>query len=246
MVPPPDDFMLIPPESFLNDCKTVGLELSESELAALGRYLHLLLETNKQFNLTAITDPEAAWRRHILESLSFMPHLASARTIIDVGSGGGLPGLPLAIALPAASVQVTLLEATGKKANFLKHIAEEMGLSHVRVVNERAEVVGQDARYRQQFDAAVSRAVGAMNVLLEFSMPLVRMNGKMLAMKGAKAGEELEQSTDAMQILGGGEIEIYEALPGLEDDAVIVEIEKARPTPKTYPRRNGEPKRVPL
>ncbi len=235
----------IPPtESFLRDCKTIGLELPDAEVAALGRYLHLLLETNKLFNLTAITEPEAAWRRHILESLSFVPHIGEGRSVIDVGSGGGVPGIPLAIAMPL--VQVTLLEATGKKAKFLQSVIDDMKLKNAAVVNDRAETVGQSKRHRQQYDIAVSRAVGPMNVLVELCLPLVKVGGRMLAMKGAKAEAELNEATDGIMLLGGGELEVFEAMPGLEDEAVIVEIQKANETPRTYPRLPGEPKRVPL
>lgn len=235
---------LSPPESFLSDARTIGLQLSDTELKKLGRYLELLLETNKQFNLTAITDPEQAWRRHLLESLSLLPHLGGAASVIDVGSGGGLPGLPLAIVRP--DLRVALLEATGKKARFLQGVADDLELKHVEVINQRAEIVGQDRRYRQLFDVAVSRAVGPLNVLLEYMLPLVKVSGRVLAMKGAKAEAELEQAGDAMHILGAGEVEVYEALPGLEDDAVVVDLAKERPTPAKYPRRPGEPKLRPL
>lgn len=239
-----DPTILPPTESFRRDCATIGIELPEHEVAGLGRYLHLLLETNKLFNLTAITEPEAAWRRHILESLSFLPHLAETRSVIDVGSGGGVPGIPLAIAMP--EVRFTLLEATGKKANFLQTVIDDLKLGNVLVINDRAETVGQSKRDRQQYDAAISRAVGQMNVLVELCLPLVKVGGRMLAMKGAKAEAELNEATDGIMLLGGGELEVFEAMPGLEDEAVIVEIQKANDTPRTYPRRPGEPKRVPL
>lgn len=236
--------MTYPPESFTHHCKTLGYELSGDEILQMGRYIHLLLETNKQFNLTAIKDPDEAWMRHVLDSLSLLPFIGEVASVIDVGSGGGLPGIPMAITQP--NVAVTLLEATGKKAKFLQQVAQELGLKNVRVVSDRAETAGQDKKYRQQFDLAIARAVGPLNVMLEYTLPLVKVGGRVLAMKGSKAEGELEEAGDAIMTLGGGEVHVYDALPGVVDDAVIVEIHKAQPTPKQYPRLPGMPKMEPL
>ncbi|MEX0741151.1 MAG: 16S rRNA (guanine(527)-N(7))-methyltransferase RsmG [Phycisphaeraceae bacterium] len=236
--------MLKAPQSFLDDCKTVGLSLNDETIQMLGRYLHLLLETNKKFNLTAIKEPEQAWRRHILESLALLPFLEGATTVIDVGSGGGLPGLPLAIASPER--RFTLLDATGKKARFLETAVAELGLTNVTVLNDRAETAGQSPQHRQRYDVAVSRAVGPMNVLLELTLPLVQVDGRFIALKGAKAEAELRDAGDALVVLGGGEVEAYEALPNLEDEAVVVVVYKLATTPPEYPRRPGQPKQEPL
>ncbi|MHB1158601.1 MAG: 16S rRNA (guanine(527)-N(7))-methyltransferase RsmG [Phycisphaerales bacterium] len=239
-----------PAPQFLQSCQTLGLSLSHAELDQLTRYLDLLLETNKQFNLTAIVDPEKAWLRHILDSLSLLPHIptsgggSGSLSLIDVGSGGGLPGIPLAICLP--QVNITLLEATGKKAHFLEQAARDLQLANVRVIHERAETLGQHKNHRQQYDLAIARAVGPLRVLLELTLPFVKVGGKLLAMKGIKAEAELAEATDAVMLLGGGEFECFEAMPGLDDEAVIIEIAKADQTPKKYPRLPGEPKLHPL
>ena len=234
----------IPTAEFDVACETLGLSLSDEERQRLGAYLALLLETNKQFNLTAIKEPAAAWMRHILDSLSLLPFLHSASRVIDVGSGGGLPGLPLAICCP--DTEFVLLEATGKKAKFLQNAASSLGLTNVKVVNDRAEVVGKQGAHRQRYDIAIARAVGPMRVLLEYTLPLVRIDGHVLAMKGRRMEEELNDAGDALMLLGGGEVQVYESLPGLEDDALIVEVVKDRATPRDYPRRPGEPKSHPL
>src|SRR5687768_106667 len=114
-----------PPPQFTAACETVGIEIMPAEIEQLGRYLDLLLETNKKFNLTGVRDPDEAWMRHILDSLSLIPHINEGKTLIDIGSGGGLPGIPIAITQPQLSV--TLLEATGKKANFLRTAATDLG-----------------------------------------------------------------------------------------------------------------------
>jgi 16S rRNA (guanine527-N7)-methyltransferase len=236
--------VLHPPAAFHAACQTIGLSLSEQEVTRLGLYLHELLETNRKFNLTAIREPDEAWMRHILDSLSLLGHLDDATSLIDVGTGGGLPGIPLAIAQDRCAV--ALLEATGKKARFCQGVIEKLHLHHARVVNERAETVGQDKGHRGAYDIAVARAVGPMRVLVELTLPLVTVGGRVLAMKGRRVEEELAEAGDALHLLGAGAIELYEALPGIEDDAVIVEITKERPTPRTYPRRPGEPKSRPL
>lgn len=235
---------LQPTGEFQRALETLGMSLSDHELSMLGRYLDLLLETNRQFNLTAVREPGEAWLRHVLDSLSVLPHLGEARRAVDVGSGGGLPGIPLAIVCPAMSF--TLIEATGKKARFLSDTVGALGLDNVTVVADRAEAVGQQPRHRQRYDVAVARAIGPMRVMLEYTLPLVHAEGRVLAMKGPKVEAELDEAGDALMTLGGGAVELYEALPGLDNDLVIVEVHKAGPTPRQYPRRPGEPKARPL
>ncbi len=169
-----------------------GVELEPGEGQALQRYLQLLLEANERFNLTAVTDPVLAWTRHIQDSLSLVPFIVSAeaRTLLDVGSGGGLPGIPLAIVLP--DVQVTLLETTGKKAEFLRQTAATLGLRNVQVVQARAEDAGQDHhQYRERFDVVTSRAVGRLAMLLELTVPFARELGTVLSIKGEQAEAEV-------------------------------------------------------
>jgi 16S rRNA (guanine527-N7)-methyltransferase len=218
-----------------------GADLEGSLGVALARFLELLLSTNRSFNLTAITDLDAAWPRHVLDSLSLLPSLSAdpaLQHIVDVGSGGGLPGLPLALALPGRSF--TLLEATGKKATFLAEVSRELGLSNVTVVNERAEVFGQGAG-RTRFDAATARALSRMPVLLELTLPLLRVGGVCLALKGEQAQAEIDEAQRALALLGG---EVREARR--TPTGTIVIVDKLRPTPARYPRRPGEPKRSPL
>jgi 16S rRNA (guanine527-N7)-methyltransferase len=236
--------MLCPPDAFRRACDALGLEIPAGEMARLVRYLHLLLETNKQFNLTAIRDPDEAWMRHILDSLSLLPHLGAAQALIDIGSGGGLPGIPIAIVQP--HLRVTLLEATGKKANFLRTVAAELPLQNIVVVSERAETAGHDRAHRDRYDLVTARAVGPLNVMLEYTLPFAAIGGRVLAMKGRKAEQELRDAGDAILLLGGGQVNVYEALPDVEPDAVIVEITKERPTPRKYPRSAGTPKQDPL
>lgn len=236
--------VLSPTDDFLDAAAAIGVELSADELRGLGRYLYLLLETNKQFNLTAIREVDAAWRRHILESIALAAALEDTRSVIDIGSGGGLPGLPIAIMRP--DLRVTLLEATGKKAKFLQQVVDDLGLSGVHVVNDRAETAAHQHEHRERYDVATARAVGPMNVLLEYTLPFVRPHGCLLAMKGKAVEDELRDAGDALMRLGGGEVHVYELLAGLDDEANVVQVVKDHKTPKKYPRRPGVPKQEPL
>ena len=230
------------------DLGALGVSLPDAAVDTLSRYLDLLLAANRRVNLTGIRDRDEAWRRHIIDSLTLLPGLAElpdGATVIDVGSGGGLPGVPVAIALP--NVRVTLLEATGKKANFLGECVEQLGLGNVQVVQDRAEAAGQDRAHRQRYDAAICRAIGPMRDLLEYTLPLVAVGGRVLAMKGPKAEAELRQASDALWTLGAGELQVFDAYPeGFGRHTVIVCITKARLTPKAYPRRPGLPRQDPL
>ncbi len=220
----------------------MGIEFESNDLDRLGRYIDLLLECNQRFNLTAITDPQQAWTRHVLDSLTLVGLLASAeaKRVMDVGSGGGLPGIPLAIVMP--EVEFTLVEATGKKARFLQEAVDALGLSNVRIINDRAETLGQDHQaHRERYDVVLARAVGRLPVLLELTVPLARVGGLVLAMKGEQAQQEIAEAKPALHLLHAHVVDVRTTATG-----VIVVIEKQRKTPRVYPRSPGEPKRSPL
>lgn len=229
-----------PPSSALRLAASHGTPLEGALLDRLERYLDALIATNAAFNLTAVTDRDEAWTKHVADSLSLAPELRElgARSVVDVGSGGGLPGIPLACALPDCTF--TLLEATGKKARFLEDTARALGLANVRVVAERAETFGQGAG-RARFDAATSRAVSRLPVLLELTLPLVRVGGASLAIKGEQAEAEIAEAARALQLLQGRVVHSRRT-----DTGTVIRIDKVAQTPAKYPRRPGEPKRSPL
>ncbi|HET6250075.1 MAG TPA: 16S rRNA (guanine(527)-N(7))-methyltransferase RsmG [Tepidisphaeraceae bacterium] len=211
-----------------------SLRLSQEQHDKLARYLDLLIEANKTMNLTRITERGEAEIHHVGDSLTLLPFLPTGNiSIADVGSGGGVPGIPLAIARPDA--QFLLIESTKKKAAFLERAIAELQLPNVRVVGQRAEDIGQSGR-RQTFDVAIARAVATLDWLAEWLLPLVKVGGKALAMKGKRAADELPAADRAIRLLGGGApISHAVDLPGT-DSHVIIEIPKVRKTDARYPR----------
>jgi 16S rRNA (guanine527-N7)-methyltransferase len=229
-----------PLPSVLAQLHAYGLAADPEPLQRLTDYLGALLTTNRAFNLTAVTDAEAAWTRHVADSLSLLPflHEAPPGPVADVGSGGGLPAIPLAIACPERDF--TLVEATGKKAAFLAEVAAQLGLRNVTVVHDRIESFGQSAA-RERFAVVTSRALSRLPVLLELTLPLLALSGHALAIKGEQAADELREATRALALLGGEHIDAVTTPTG-----TILRTRKRAPTPARYPRRPGEPKRAPL
>jgi len=176
------------------------------------------------------------------DSLVLLEHLGDARTLVDVGSGGGLPGLPLKIARP--DLAVTLIEADSGKAAFLVQACARLGLAGVEVLDGRAEVIGHDARYRESFDVAVARALAPLPTLVELCLPLVRIGGRLLAQKTDK--EAVEDASRAVHLLGGSLDLVSPAPSAARRTGTVVVIAKVAATPSTYPRRPGVPARKPL
>lgn len=236
------------PDFVHQELQALEIELTPDQLSSLGEYLALVLDENTRTNLTAVREEEAAWRRLIIDSLTVLPgldQLEPGSRVIDVGSGAGLPGMPVAIVRP--NLQITLLESTGKKASFIQRAIDELGLANASVLNERAETIGQSPEHRESYDACINRAVGPMNVLLELSLPLVQTGGRLLAMKGPRVEQELGDAGDALSILGAGELAVIDAYPeSFDNDLVIVSIIKDAATPSEYPRLPGVPKKQPL
>jgi 16S rRNA (guanine527-N7)-methyltransferase len=178
----------------------------------------------------------------IEDSLVLLEHLGEADKVVDVGSGGGLPGLPLKIALPR--LDMTLIEADQAKAAFLVSACSALGVRGVEVVAKRAEEVGQDPRYRESFDVAVARALAPMPVLVELCLPLIRVGGRLLAQKTET--EDLDGARRAIDVLGGALNSAIAAPSAARSAGTVVIIDKLRPTPRGYPRRPGIPARKPL
>jgi 16S rRNA (guanine527-N7)-methyltransferase len=225
----------------------VGVKLNHRQLALLEQYERELLLWNERFNLTAIRDSEEVRIKHFLDSLTCTQAMRESpcRRLIDIGTGAGFPGLVLKIAYP--SVQLTLVESVGKKADFCRHVVQKLGLDHVDVVQDRAESVGQLPTHREQYDWGVARAVASLPVLAEYLLPFVRVGGSMLAMKGESGPAESHASEHALQMLGGHLRQLLPVtLPGVAEERYLVIIDKVAATPARFPRRVGIPAKRPL
>jgi 16S rRNA (guanine527-N7)-methyltransferase len=208
----------------------LGLRLSRSQQSALALYERELLDWNTRFNLTAIHHPQEVHIKHFLDSL----------TCLLV-----MPGIPLKIILP--QIQLTLVESVGKKAEFCRHVVKILDLQGVEVIQERAEALGQDPDHREHYDWAVARAVAILPVLAEYLLPLVRVGGSMLAMKGESGPAEAHIADHALKVLGGHLRQLLPVtLPGVVEERYLIVIDKVAATPVTYPRKVGVPTKRPL
>ena len=221
--------------------------LTPAQQRGLGIYEQVLLDWNTRMNLTAIQDVEQVRIKHFLDSFTCLLALRNTpmERVIDVGTGAGFPGIPLKIIFPA--MRLTLVETVGKKAEFCRHVVAQLGLEGVEVVQDRAEALGQNPAYRQQFDWALARAVAILPVLVEYLLPLVKVGGAMLAMKGEGAPAEAQAAEKVIKLLGGHLQRLVQVnLPGVVEDRFLVVVDKLAATPPAYPRRVGVPSKKPL
>jgi 16S rRNA (guanine527-N7)-methyltransferase len=228
----------------------LGLILSSEQLDRLRAYRDLLDASSRAFNLTSLRDAESIERRHIIESLAYGALLErnglleDSPRVVDIGTGAGLPGLPLRIVWP--EIDLALLESVGKKCRFLEDVVDRLGLSRVEIVEGRAEDFGREAGRREAFDLVVARAVAPLPVLLEYALPLLRTGGHLAATKGSAAISEIDASTTALETLGGRLVDNAPFHPPEGMALTVVIIEKTAPTPPQYPRRAGIPTKRPL
>ena len=210
----------------------------------LERYGRLLIEKNQVMNLTAITDPTDVAQLHLLDCAAVLTFAdIKGKSLVDVGTGAGFPGMPLQIMEPSA--KCTLLDSLGKRINFLQEVCDELSLSHTRCVHARAEEYARD--HREQFDFATSRAVAALNVLCELALPMVKVGGAFLAMKSVDSDEELRQAKSAIAQLGGSVESVQDyTIPGTDVTHRLVTIRKVKPTPHAFRRAFARIKKNPL
>ena len=225
----------------------LSLELSATQLAQFEQLTGLLLDWNTRMNLTGITEPADIALKHYLDSLTALKVLTKAgrSRLLDVGTGAGFPGLPLAIVLP--QLRATLLDSTAKKLRFIEEAGRALGLDNIRIVHARAEDAGRDDAHRGTYDFVTARAVSRMPVLMECTLPMTKRGGLVIAMKGASAHEETRAAAKAISTLGGKLAGIDEVrLPNLENPRFLVMVRKVGKTPRRYPRQAGAPSRDPI
>jgi 16S rRNA (guanine527-N7)-methyltransferase len=228
--------------------RAFGIDLTDEQLERFAAYYRLLAEWNQRFNLTSITEYTDVEIKHFLDSLSVaraLPPPLDGKKLIDVGAGAGFPGAPLAIAFPY--LRVTLLEATGKKVQFLDTLTRELPLDNATALKGRAEEVAHQPAHRAQYDFATARALAPLRTLVEYALPFVRVGGRLIAPKGIDAQAETDAAAHAIRTLGGRVGDIMPIrLPTLNETRHLVVIDKIASTPAAYPRRAGMPLKQPL
>lgn len=208
-------------------------------------FKELILAENKRQNLVSRRDPEREVDKHIQDSLAIFDIFSlSGKRLIDIGSGGGFPGLVLAIL--SHDTKITLVEADKKKGEFLLQVKRALNLENAEILIQRAEEVGHEPEYRERYDLCTSRAVAPVRVLLEYSLPLIKTGGLVVMWKGKNCGQEIIEAENAMTILGAGETSVYKYNLMDELDRSLVVVEKVMSTPQKYPRRVGVPGKRPL
>jgi 16S rRNA (guanine527-N7)-methyltransferase len=237
-------------ERLITGAEKLGLFLNRAQVRQFEDYCREMLDWNQRVNLTAITEYEEVQLRHFLDSLTIFTVLDKSQPyenlkILDVGTGAGLPGLPLKIALP--EIKLSLMEATGKKTEFLNYIVKILGLENVEVVTGRAEELAHRAEYRAGFNIVISRAVASLATLIELTIPFCSTGGMVIAPKKGNVRKEVEEALKAIDTLGGSlrEVKLVE-LTDLIDDRYLVIIDKVSPTSDKFPRRPGIPEKRPI
>ena len=236
-------------ERLLRGAGKLGIELDASQLDRFESFYQEMVDWNRRINLTSVTEYEEVQTRHFLDSLSVSAAIPGdmprGARLLDVGSGAGLPGVPLAIA--HSGLSVTLLEATEKKAAFLEHVVGSLKLGGVGVLTGRAETLAHDVELRERFDFVASRAVAKLSVLVELTLPFCRVGGLVVAQKALGAQQEIEDAESAIALLGGKLRSVTPiTVPESNVTRLLVTIDKRTPTPSRYPRRPGIPLKRPL
>ena len=233
-------------ELLYNSALETGINLTDIQLEKFQIYYNLLIETNKVMNLTSITEEKDVVLKHFIDSLAIKNYIdISNGRVIDIGTGAGFPGIPLAIIYN--DTQFTLMDSLNKRINFINTVMEECKLYNIETVHSRAEDLGHNNVYREKYDYCVSRAVAAIPVLLEYCIPFLKTGGKFISYKSEKAEEEISLSGNAQKKLGCRFDKLYSFdLPGTDISRKFVVFEKIKTTNRAYPRQAGKPKRSSL
>lgn len=232
-------------KELLEKSNNINIKLNEEQIDKFYKYMELLLEWNNRINLTAITDCKDIILKHFVDSMTISKYINKGESLIDVGTGAGFPGIPLKII--REDINVTLLDSLNKRINFLNEVIESLELKDIDTVHSRVEEFAKNKKHRESFDVVTSRAVANLTTLSEYMLPLAKVGGTSICMKGSEVDEEIEESKKAINILGG---KIYKVdsfcLSNTSNKRNIVIISKVKGTPAKYPRKPGTPAKEPL
>lgn len=234
-------------DSFYKDLEQLSISLNEKQVCQFMKYYELLVEWNQVMNLTAITDFDEVCKKHFIDSLSLVKayDVSSSKTLIDIGTGAGFPGIPLKIAFP--DLKVTLLDSLNKRINFLNTVIDELELKNIDALHGRAEDFAEKGKLREQYDVCVSRAVANLATLCEYCIPYVKVGGHFISYKSEKIANEIVTAKKAISILGGKlENQVEFMIPNSDIYRNLVVISKNKKTPASYPRKAGVPSKNPI
>ncbi len=232
-------------EYIQKNSRNLNIMFNVEQMEKFFKYMNLLIDWNEKINLTAITEPKEIIIKHFIDSVTISKYLNNNDKIIDIGTGAGFPGIPIKIV--DDTLNITLLDSLNKRINFLNEVLKKLELNNIVAIHSRVEDFGRSIKNKEMYDKAVSRAVARLNVLAEYMLPLLKVGGQCICMKGPDIDEEVGQSEKAINILGGKikEVEKF-TLPNTDMGRSIVIIEKIKVTPNKYPRKAGIPSKEPL
>lgn len=232
-------------DELIIQAKKIDVILDEEQIKKFYKYMELLLEWNEKINLTAIVEPRDVILKHFVDSLTICKELQKNKTLADIGTGAGFPGIPVKILRP--DLDITLIDSLNKRVNFLTMVIEALKLEKIIALHGRIEDFGKNKKYREKFDYVTSRAVANLSTLSEYMIPLAKIGGKCICMKGSNIDEELKNAEKAIKTLGG-KIEKVDTflLPDTDMGRNIILIKKEKATPNRYPRKAGTPAKEPI
>ena len=225
--------------------KEIDIVFTEEQLQKFYQYMNLLIEWNEKINLTAIVEPKEIILKHFIDSLTIIPYIKPNESVIDIGTGAGFPGIPIKIL--REDLKITLLDSLNKRIKFLDEVIKELGLEKINALHARIEGYAKNKQYREKYDVATSRAVANLTTLSEYMLPMVKVKGRAICMKGSEVSDEISKSKKSIKILGGEIVNIEEfTLPKSDNKRNLILIEKTKNTPSKYPRKPGIPSKEPL
>ena len=232
-------------EEFIQKLNLIEINLDNNQLEEFYKYMCLLIEWNEKMNLTAIIEPKEIILKHFIDSLTILNEIEDKNTLIDIGTGAGFPGIPLKIAKP--NLKVVLLDSLNKRILFLNEVINKLELENIETIHARVEDIGKNIKYREKFEIVTSRAVANLAILSEYMIPLTKIGGKCICMKGSSIKDEINESQKAINLLGGKVEKIDEfVLPSTDIKRNIIVIKKEKNTPKNFPRKAGIPSKNPI